>query len=266
MKKLVDLIHEELEEVTVEMTPKNFEDLIKYNKEEGNIVWKTIREELNWSEVKEDDIEVISKEDAIKMIYKRSGDEEYLLWFDNEGNLMMRSRGLMFICVCDKCKTIRKAYKTLDIYPFVYMVKDYNRFSTVELRNKRRAQKLGNNILNKALEDIRNGYELFANTVNDDIKKKYLHLDVVTRLENTMRCLEENITCAKSDENFLSATKSWKERFEEMINEYNALIDNLSQDVTDNNTGNNRNAKDMIDTINTFECKMDKFFAPYKNC
>ena len=151
-----------------------------------NPIWKAICDELTWSEIPCEAVREVGANEMKAQIYKRSGFEEYVLWLCENDELCGRSIGLRLIENCTGVSTIKGLVKKCPGIHCV-VIDNYEQYSTVALRNKRREMKMAAN----TLKDIRNNIETVGGGYFSQLSTSYrnLHLDTITKFENITNCL-----------------------------------------------------------------------------
>lgn len=104
-----------------------------------------VKHELKWDKITDSDIEIMSPKDAAKLAYKdlkkSSFTSQFIIWVDDSDEIVAVTDGLYIYYgykIGKSVRTISKAYIKEAI-----VIKDANRFSTVELKQTRRQQKQG---------------------------------------------------------------------------------------------------------------------------
>ena len=240
-------------------------------------LYKQIKNELTWDKITDDDIEGMTPEEALKMIYKHSGSPEYILWLNIDNDVpAMRSIGIKGITnmvgESGSVKTMLRRIRTSE--DAVYVIKDWEKFSTNALRNKRREQKMGALAL-KSADELLAGHNLkMKEMMAEYVGKKYLHMDMSKYFEDITEAFSHYITNAKLSEDFLSSTRAWSTKLDELIQDYEMLLNELRRVISDQEGLQQREGDEegginkffmqtFVSKCKDFEKKMRNFFSKW---
>lgn len=175
------------------------------NPSDNKSLWRIIKNEMEWDKVKDDDVVIRTADEQRAISYKRAGKDEYVLWYNEDGQCTNRSIGLI-IAGDGKQPTVKSVAKKSAT---CVVINDYERFSSAEVRRARREMQEN---INKLKEDKAVAQEYLEkwNTYADTVAKSFeTNSDIIVKADNIMDSYVEMF-------NVIRANAFWMKNYTEL--------------------------------------------------
>jgi hypothetical protein len=272
-----EYITEQLDNVISEsIGSERLRELFSKNRNGKVFIPRHIDNELQWDKITDDDIEEWSTEEARRLAYKKS-EGYYILWVDGSGAFLGRTIGnwLVFSVNMWHGKPEYGTAKALSIASDkAYVVKDYERFSTRELRASRQKAKEGATALMSAAKIAEENIKRYKSILSERRLQEINFGDVVDSVKKVTEsyasiigAINDDVICSPDFKETLrnltdleTAYHSIMDVFKEILNKYRQYEDwkNYSNDSMVNWA-----RKDILKGVNNLQNLIDKFNDKY---
>lgn len=226
---------------------------------------------LKWSDITDDDIEVMEPADAAKLVYKKSGDPLFIFWVNRNGKILCVTNELFVLYDCvSNIKSARAASKWSNV---AYVIKDFRKFEASELRSQRRKAREGALALKSDLEVARENRERYeelkakaeVEKLGDDVSKI-----VLVTVSDVINDYNELIDAITHSEDFAANYWSYSYKLSNLNKEFSSIMNTVHSILYDDNNfkagiksygANMVNIKSKLEqlkeSINKFKVKYD---------
>ena len=226
---------------------------------------------LKWSDITDDDIDEMEPADAVKLVYKKSGDPIFVLWVNKNGKLLCVTNELLVLYgTLNNIKSARTASKWANM---AYVIKDFRRFETSELRSQRRKAREGALALKSDLEVARENRQRYeelkakaeVEKLGDDVSKI-----VLSTINDVIEDYNELIDAITHSEDFAANYWSYSYKLSNLNKEFSSIMNTVHSILYDDNNfkagiksygANMVNIKSKLEqlkeSINKFKVKYD---------
>ena len=183
---------------------------------------------LKWSDITDKDVEVMNPADAVKLVYKKSGDPIFVLWVNKNGKLLCVTNELFVLYGNNfNIKSARSASKWANT---AYVIKDFRRFETSELRSQRKKAREGAIALKSDLEIARENRERYeelkakaaVEKIGDDVSKV-----VLSMIENVINDYNELIDSITHSEDFAANYYTYSYKLSNLNQEFSSIMNTV---------------------------------------
>lgn len=213
-------------------------DMFSKNRNGKVFIPRYIDNELQWDKITDDDIEEFSTEEARKLAYKKTVDY-YIIWVDGSGEFLGRTIGNWYVYSVDHRRG-KPDYGTAKAMSLAsdkaYVVKDYERFSTRELRAARQEQKKDALALKKNAEIAKENIERYKAIISERRLQEINFGDVVDSVKKVTEsyayligAINDDVICSPDFKETLSILTDLETEYHSIMDVFKEILNKYRQ-------------------------------------
>ena len=256
--------------VTESFGSEKLSELIKNNQKSN--FWRNIyiKKYLQWDKITDADVIEMPSADAVKLVYKKSGPSPFVIWVTSRGSILCASRGLDVLNGYEA--NIKSARTASQWSTTAYVIEDYQRFETHELRNQRKLQKEGALALKSDLQVAKENHQRWEEEkAKAELEKRgdensKVIIALVQPAVDRFNAMIEKIT---NNPDFAANYYKYSYRLSDLNKEFNQIMEQvklaLYEDEMLSKYGNSKffSIKSLKDKINALERRINSFLIKY---
>ena len=256
--------------VTESFGSEKLGELIKNNQKSN--FWRSsyVKKYLQWDKITDDDVVEMPSADAVKLVYKKSGPSPFVIWVTSRGSILCASRGLDILSGYEN--NIKSARTASQWSSIAYVIEDYQKFETHELRNQRKLQKEGALSLKSDLQVAEENHKRWEEEkAKAELEKRgdensKVIIALVQPAVDRFNAMIEKIT---NNPDFAANYYKYSYRLRDLNKEFNSIMEQVSlamhEDKMLSMYGNNGfySIKSLKDSVNTLEQRVNNFIIKY---
>lgn len=251
-------------------------DMFSKNRNGKVFIPRYIDNELQWDKITDGDLEELSTEEARKLAYKKNVDY-YIIWVDGSGDFLGRTMGNWYV-YCKNMWHGKPEYGTAKALSIAsdkaYVVKDYEKFSTRELRDSRQKAKEGATALMSAAKIAEENIKRYKSILSERRLQEINFGDVVDSVKKVTESYAYIIGAINDDVICSPDFKETLRTLTDLETEYHGIMDIFKEILREyrqyedwkrysNNDMVNWARKDILKGVNNLQNLIDKFNDKY---
>jgi hypothetical protein len=272
-----EYITEQLDNVVLEsIGSQRLTELFSKNRNGKVFIPRYIDNELQWDKITDSDIEEWSTEQARKLAYKK-GEDYYILWVDGSGALLGRTIGNWHVYSVNHWRG-KPEYGTAKAMSLAsdkaYVIMDWNKFSTRELRAARQEQKKDALALKKNAEIAKENIERYKAIISERRLQEINFGDVVDSVKNVTEnyayligAINDDVVCSPDFKETVKMLEDLEESYHKIMDVFKSVLEKFRQYddwkkyANDNMVEYAR--REILKGVNTLQTQIDKFNEKY---